>query len=347
MGKVNLSKMFQIIQNYLKKYLPNERKLSPNTIRSYRFALLSLLDFTKEQLSVPLYELSFEKINREMILQYLHFLATNGCSANTRNQRLYAIQSFYKYAAREELDAIVYWDEIRKISPVKARQSTVEYLSEESMQIILEQPDTLTEKGLRDFYILILLYKTGCRVEELVNIRLYDVHTKRTPYITLHGKGNKDRNVPMLESLNEHTQSYIKTFHSDENSKISDYLIFTVRDGVKKRMTEDNVRKIVKKYGEFARRNCFDIPHNLHPHTFRHTFAMHAYQHGVPLEVLTDWLGHADYTTTRIYAKADTEMKRRAIEKAFPENSPLSSFINNESFKINDDELIKKLCGLI
>lgn len=346
MGKMILSKMFQLIQDYTQKYLPNERKLSSNTIRSYRFALVSLLDFTKQQLGVPLYKLSFEKISKDIVLQYLQFVEDGGCSANTRNQRLYAIQLFYKYAAREELDAVIYWDQIRKITPAKVKQSTIGFLSEEAVQTVLEQPDVTNNKGLRDYYIMLMLYKTGCRVEELVNIRLSDVHLSKSPYITLHGKGNKDRNVPLLESLTIHTKNYIKTFHSNNIHIGSDYLIFSVRDGVKRRMTEDNVRKIVRKYGKLANKICSDVPQNLHPHLFRHTFAMHAYQHGIPLEILKDWLGHADYTATRIYAKADTEMKRKAIEKAFPEDSPLRDFVDSEIYKIDDDDVIKKLCGL-
>lgn len=172
MGKLILSKMFQLIQDYTQKYLPNERKLSSNTIRSYRFALASLLDFTKQQLCVPLYELTFEKISKDIVLQYLQSVEDGGCSANTRNQRLYAIQLFYKYAAREELDAVIYWDQIRKITPAKVKQSTIGFLSEEAVQTVLEQPDVTNSKGLRDYYIMLMLYKTGCRVEELVNIRL-------------------------------------------------------------------------------------------------------------------------------------------------------------------------------
>ena len=128
MGQLVLSKMFQIIQNYFKRFLPNERKLSQNTIRSYRHTLETLLDFAKQELDIPLYELSFEKINRNMVLQYLQSLETSGCTASTRNQRLYAIQSFFRYAAREELDAVIFWDEIRKITPAKIYHSTVGYI---------------------------------------------------------------------------------------------------------------------------------------------------------------------------------------------------------------------------
>lgn len=347
MGKLKLSKLFVLIQNYSLMYLPNERKLSSNTIRSYRYTLVSLLEFAKNKYQIPLYELTFEKISKVTVLEYLQNLDLKGCTAHTRNQRLYAIQNFFKYAAREELEAIIYWDEIKMIQTAKTHETVIGYLSEDAMQKVLEQPDFTTHKGLRDFYIMFLMYKLGCRVEELSNIRLFDLNLCKSPYITLHGKGQKDRNLPLRDTIVTHTLKYLKLFHPNCSINSSDFLIYTYRNGEKKRMTEDNIRKIVKKYGLMAKKECAEVPENLHPHIFRHTFAMHAYKNGMPLEILKDWLGHADYSSTHIYAKADTEMKRKAIENAFPEESPLMPYINSDYYIVDDETLIKKLCGLI
>lgn len=338
--------MFQLIQSYLLSYLPNERKLSANTIRSYRRTLSALLEFAKNELDVSLYQLSFEDISKSLVMKYLLSIEDNGCSARTRNQRLYAIQSFFKFSAREDMDAVYYWNQIRKIQPAKTEERNVGYLSEESMQLVFDQPDFSTEKGARDAFIMTLLYKTGCRVQELTNIRLLDIHICKHSYITLHGKGSKDRNVPLRESTVDHLEKYLSVFHRDKATG-DDFLIFSVRDGLRRKMTEDNIRKIIKKYGKKANAISSDVPVNLHPHMFRHSFAMHAYQHGVPLEILKDWLGHSDFSATRIYAKADTEMKRKAIEKAFPEDNPLHEFMNSSSYMINDEELLKQLCGLV
>ena len=345
MGKLVISKMFQLIQSYLLSYLPNERKLSVNTIRSYRRTLSALLEFAKSELDVPLYQLSFEDISKSLVMKYLLSIENDGCSARTRNQRLYAIQSFFKFSAREDMDAVYYWDQIRKIQPAKVDEHSIGYLSEEALQLVFDQPDLSTEKGARDAFIMVLLYKTGCRVQELTNIRLLDIHICNHSYITLHGKGSKDRNVPLRESTTDFLKKYLSIFHRDRASK-DDFLIFSVRDGSRRKMTEDNIRKIIKKYGEKANAISSDVPSRLHPHMFRHSFAMHAYQHGVPLEILKDWLGHSDFSATRVYAKADTEMKRKAIEKAFPKDSPLYEFMDSSSYTINDEELLKQLCGL-
>lgn len=346
MGKLVLSKLFLLIQNYTQQYLPNERKLSPDTIRSYKSTLSAFLDFAKLELNIPLYELSLSSFDRALVINYLLLLQNSGCSEKTRNQRLFAIQSFFKYAAREELDAVVLGGQICSIKSIRTKETVVGYLSEEATQILLNQPDRLSNIGFRDFFILFILYKTGCRVEELVNIRLFDIHFGKKPFLTLHGKGNKNRNLPLRESIIANIEKYLQIFHPNSHFEASTFLIYTIRDGVKKRMTEDNVRKIVRRYGNLAREKDPSIPNNLHPHMLRHTFAMHAFQHGVPLEILKDWLGHADYNTTRIYAKADTETKRKAIEKAFPDDGPLHSFIDSNYLCISDDELLKQLCGL-
>lgn len=111
-------------------------------------------------------------------------------------------------------------------------------------------------------------------------------------------------------------------------------------------MTEQNVRNMVRKYGIFAREINPEVPEHVHPHLFRHSWAMTLYQHGVDLALISQWLGHSNISITRIYAHADTEMKRRAIEAAVPEDSPLKEHVNAERYKISDKELIRKLCGL-
>jgi len=116
------------------------------------------------------------------------------------------------------------------------------------------------------------------------------------------------------------------------------HLFYTLRSGSKKRMTEANVRSIVRKYGQMAREICNEVPENVHPHLFRHSWAMALYQNGVEL--------HAQFETTLIYAHADTEIKRKAIEKAVPENDPLKNILNPDRYTVDNEELLKQLCGL-
>ena len=123
-------------------------------------------------------------------------------------------------------------------------------------------------------------------------------------------------------------------------------MFFTVRGNAKKRMTEANVRSIVRKYGKMAREVCSEVPENVHPHLFRHSWAMALYQNGVELTLISQWLGHAQFETTLIYAHADTEIKRKAIEQAIPESDPLKELLNPERYTVNDETLLKQLCGL-
>ena len=124
------------------------------------------------------------------------------------------------------------------------------------------------------------------------------------------------------------------------------HLLYVVRNGAKKRMTEDNARHLIHEYGVTARLHCLEVPENVHPHLFRHSCAMHLYQSGVDLTLVSQWLGHANLKITLIYARADTELKRKAIEKAVPEESPLKEYLNAERYKINDEDELKRLCGL-
>jgi site-specific recombinase XerD len=126
----------------------------------------------------------------------------------------------------------------------------------------------------------------------------------------------------------------------------SQYLFYVVRSGTKKRMTEDNARKMMHIYGVEARKSCIEVPENVHPHLWRHSRAMHLYRHGMPLVEISQWLGHANLETTLIYAHADTEHKRRAIECSTPDGSPLKKHLDSERFQIDDVDTLKRLWGL-
>jgi len=214
------------------------------------------------------------------------------------------------------------------------------------MQKWVNQPNLNSLKGLRDMFIMLFLYKTGARIHELLNIRLSDVQFGKASKVLLRGKGEKNRHVPLRDNVTLHLKEYLQTFHPDADRYSDEHLFFVVRNGVKKRMTEDNVRHFVHNYGEAARKECLEAPENAHPHLFRHSCAMNLYQNGVELTLISQWLGHSNLETTLIYAHADTELKRKAIVKAVPEDSPLREHVNSERFKIDDEDTLKVLCGL-
>ena len=343
----HMNSLFSLIHDFLLIALPKERKCSKNTIRAYKKSLELLLDFVKEKTGKPFVNLTFEDIDRNILTEFLdHLESERNCSVSTRNQRLHCIRSFYRYAAQEDISNVCHFNEIDKVKRAKQYQTLVEHMSETAVQAILAQPDTTTHIGKRDAFMMLFLYRTGIRVQELVDIRLKDIRLGNNPSLTVCGKGSKIRSVPLRTDTVKHLRHYIESFHTEGSMYSDDYLFFTVRNGSRKRMTEDNVRSLVRKYGISARESCLEVPENVHPHLFRHSLAMSLYRNGVDLSLISQWLGHSCVETTLIYAHADTEIKRQAIAKAIPEDSELKHFLNAERYTISDEELLKQLCGL-
>lgn len=343
----NMNSLFTAIHNFLLVALPKERKCSENTIRSYKKALELLLDFTKKKTGKPLAALSFEDIDRSILSEFLEYLEEErNCSVSTRNHRLHCIRSFYRYASQEDISIVCHFHEIEKVKKAKQTQKLVEHMSENAIQAILSQPDTTTNNGKRDAFMMLFLYRTGIRVQELVDITLADIRLGRNSSLTVCGKGAKIRSIPLREDTVKHLRCYLEYFHYGQSMYSNDYLFYTVRNGKRKRMTEDNVRCLIRKYGVEAKKECMEVPENVHPHLFRHSLAMSLYQNGVDLSLISQWLGHSCVETTLIYAHADTEIKRQAIEKAVPEESELKQFLNADRYTVDDEELLKQLCGL-
>lgn len=342
-----LNLFFKLIHDFLVISLPKEQKCSENTIRSYRKSLEMLLDYVKTEKNIRLNEITFEIIDRQILSGFLDYLEEERkCSPSTRNPRLHAIQSFYRYAAQEDITVVSHYEEIQKVKKARVEEKLVEHMSENAVSAILQQPDTSTDMGKRDAFLMLFLYKTAARVQELVDVKIRDIQLGETPRIILHGKGNKARVIPLRDDVVRHLEAYLLKFHGQESMFSEQYLFYTVRSNSKKRMTEANVRSIVRKYGQMARKICSEVPENVHPHLFRHSWAMVLYQNGVELTLISQWLGHVQFETTLIYAHADTEIKRKAIEKSVPESDPLKELLNPERYTADNEELLKQLCGL-
>jgi site-specific recombinase XerD len=160
----------------------------------------------------------------------------------------------------------------------------------------LAQPDTKTPKGLRDQFLMVLLYDTGARIKELMGIQLRDIRLGKTPTVTFnYRKGGKTRTVPLLKNTVEHFKQYAGVYHPEENEYSNDFLFYVIQHGQKNQMHHDTARRFIKSYGVAAKKVCSDVPDNVHPHLWRHTRAMHLNQHGVDLALISQWLGHAKY----------------------------------------------------
>ncbi|MDR0794580.1 MAG: site-specific integrase [Tannerella sp.] len=346
MKKLKDERLFRLIRSFLTVHLPEQRVCSINTIKSYKEALNLLLNFLQAEKSVSPFDVTFKMLDSSMILEFLSWLEKERhCGIATRNQRLACIRAFFNYAGKMDVSLIEYQNDLRKI-PIKkgGNVNAVEFITEDALKVLLGEPDATTPKGMRNLFYMILLYDTGARNRELLDLRLRDIDVARG-CIHVTGKGNRKRIIPIMEKTADHCRKYLALFHANEQDG-NQYLFYVIRKGQKQQMSDDNVARFIRIYGESAKAKCPEIPADIHPHLFRHTRAMHLYRGGMPLALLSEWLGHAHPDSTLIYANADTEMKRIAIQKATVLSNPIYAHYDMSLAWKNDEELLRELYGL-
>ena len=340
-----MNSFFKAVRGFLLEYLPKQKCCSANTVRSYRQSLNLFVAYLQKEGQFKLEQIDFEIIDRPLLLNFLEYLEEQRhCSVSSRNQRLMALRSFFKYAGMSDCVQAALYLTVSDIPIKKDAGKTVEFLSEEALSTLLNQPDTLRRAGMRNLFFMILLYDTAARCGELLNLKVRDLRLDgQHPMAYLTGKGNKVRTVPLMKKTVAHCEKYLRKFHGCSENRLDEYVFYTTIHNERKPMSADTVATFMKSYGETAKTICPNIPDRVHPHLLRHTRAMHFYRNGMPLALLSELLGHADPETTKIYAYADTEMKRAAMEKADAKRT-----YNQESAPIweNDEELILKLSGL-
>ncbi len=293
-------------------------------------------------------EIDFEYLSADTIQSFLGYLEEEkGCSVSTRNNRFAAIRAFMTYAADHDVTLVANLKELKRI-PFKKPESVdgVDYMSMAAVTALIEQPDVSTPKGLRDRTFMILLYDTGARIQEILGMKLCDLQMDRFPKATLHGKGRKTRTVPMMEKTVEHLKRYMQLYHMDSPKDGDTPLFYSVIREERHFLSDRRIRYILQSYGEQARLICSEVLESIHPHLFRHSRAMHLYQEGMDLTLVSQWLGHSQLETTQIYAHADTEHKRKAIEASTPPDNPLYAKLNAARYTVTDEETLKKLTGL-
>lgn len=335
---------FHTVRSFIYEYLPKQKSVSENTQASYNTAIELFVAFMRDEKKYSVKKISFSNIDRGLIIEFLDWLENDrGCKAATRNQRLMALRSFFNYAGILDCTQTALYIDTLNI-PLKSDDSKViSYLSEPALAALLKQPDIRKKTGLRNLTFMILMYDTAARCSELLNMRIRDLKlNSKHPIAYLHGKGGKTRTVPLLEKTVQHCKRYLKKFHPDEKSGSEEYLFYTVSHERHNQMSHDTVAYFMKKYAESAALECSEMPEEIRPHMIRHTRAMHLYQHNMPLNMIMEYLGHASIETTRIYAYADTEMKRTALQKI--ENDISANDIQIGIWE-EDEDTIRKLLG--
>jgi site-specific recombinase XerD len=347
MKKLKDPAMFESMRRFLCEHLPVHVNASRHTIRSYRESLMQFMDFVAESGGENIAEVSMADFSQNNVLAFLdNREKAHGCSAGTRNLRLAGIRAFVAYAASRDIACASIAGALANIPAKKdSNQGCLRHLTESAVSSLLCSPDQKTAKGLRDAALLSFMYDSAARVQEVADITIADISTAGNPFAILRGKGRKVRRVPLMGNTARLVAQHVRVNHG-AGANPRDALFFVVRGGERKKMTEDNMRKLIRTYADKARLSNPEIPAGMHPHLLRHSRAMHLYQRGMSLELVSQWLGHSKIETTLVYAHADSEMKRKAIVEATPEGSPLGKLIVPRRMQVSDDTVVRRLFGL-
>jgi len=299
-----------VVQRFFCDYLMNQRNASPRTIAAYRDTFRLLLRELQIQRGKSASELEFPDLDAPAVLAFLRSIERDrGNSIRTRNARLAAIRAFANYAASEETSFLASARQIRVIPMKRFERPLIGFLSREEIQAILDAPNLDTWSGQRDHAMLTALYNTGARVSEIIAVRMKDICLDSAPSMTLHGKGRKERVVPLWKSTACLLRRWIKKTDSQKDASL-----FPGCRGqpLSRSGVEERLWRAVKS----ASAQCPSLSKRpISPHTFRHTTAMHMLQSGVDITVIALWLGHESISTTHMYIEADLAMKQKALEK--------------------------------
>ena len=331
------------LRDWFTVFLPRQRAASPHTIESARRAWNMLLRHVCDTHQITVDKITFLMLDRGCITGFLQQTRTErNWTAATYNQRLACIRSFFKYAATAEPTLAIYLADLAGIPLMKAPAAKpVSHMSHQAIKALLGQPDPASRTGLRDQFFMILMYDTAARDAEMLAATIGDIDAKRLT-IDLIGKGSKPRRIPITKETAAHYRQYSAAFHPDPQR--GDPLFYTVHSHRKTPMSDDNAARIIRLHAQAPTERAPRYPTGAHPHMLRHSRAMHLYQAGMPLALLTEWLGHADPETTLIYAHADTEMKRQAIQKATANGAPTPQ--PTQAVWHDNEDILNRLLGL-
>jgi len=299
-----------LLQDFFQRRLITQRAVSANTIASYRDTFALLLAYLEQSTGRSPSELTLEELDAPTVLAFLdHLEAERGNSPRTRNLRLTAIRAFLRYASIREPTSLPVAQRVLAIPTKRFDRPALDYLSREEVQALLKAPDRSTWSGERDAVLLAVMYNTGARVSEITGLCVDHVLLERSFAVHLHGKGRKQRVVPLWKStaallrrwlLRVERSAGAPVFPNRSGQRLS-------RSGVEYRL-RDALAKASKEFPSLQARR-------ISPHTLRHTTAMHLLQSGVDITVIALWLGHEDIATTHLYVEADLEMKDAALKK--------------------------------
>lgn len=302
-----------VLQAFFTDRLQQQRRASPHTIAAYRDAFRLLLAFAKQRIDKEPANLLVADLDASLIAAFLNHLETErGNSVRTRNARLAAIRSFFRFAATRLPDHLGLIQRVLSIPQKRTDRNVVCFLTRSEIDALLAAPDRETWIGRRDAMLLLVAMQTGLRVSELISLRGSDLELGAGAHIRCVGKGRKQRCTPLTRK----TVGLLRDWLREQNTQRDDFVFPSRRRG---KLSRDAVERLVHKYADRARANCPSLKaKRVTPHVLRHTTAVQLLQAGVDRSVIALWLGHESVETTQIYLHADLAIKERALAKTAP-----------------------------
>ena len=314
---------FDYIDKYFNIHLVNEIKASNKTIDNYKWSFKLLFKYIEDKYSYKLQDFTLDKFTKDFVLDFLSWIETNrNNSISSRNLRLASIKSFTSFIFQYEIDNSELI-RIMKIPRKKDIKKKPEVVTEEEIKILLSQPNIKIKKGRRQLAILSLIYDAGLRIDELLSLKVKNINYKNFNTVNvLHGKGNKQREIPVSDDVMNILNIYI----SDYDLKPEDYLFSNPK---KEKLSSNSIRKIINKNIKLAKEQDSSFPDKINPHKFRHSKATHLINKGVSIVEVKEFLGHADLSSTQIYITTNLLQKREALKT-------IECKINTHNIKTNN-----------
>jgi site-specific recombinase XerD len=302
-----------LLQGFFTTRLMQQKQASPHTINSYRDTFRLLLKFLSRRLGRPPSHMCLEHLNAGAITAFLHDLEKERkICARTRNLRLSAIRSFFRYVAFEVPDQAAHIQQVLAIPGKRYTRRLVNFLTRPEANALLGAPDLAMPLGRRDHALMLLALQTGLLLSELIDLSKEDVSLQTGAHVRVIGKGRKERCTPLAKCTIKVLKAWFKEPWYSKNGRV-----FTNARGEK--LSADGVQYIIAKHAKATRMTCPSLARKrVTPHVLRHTAAMELLQAGVDRTVIALWLGHESMETTQIYLDADLALKAKALARLEP-----------------------------
>lgn len=303
----------ELVQAFFTERLLRQRRASPETIAGYRDSFRLLLRFAAKRLKKEPSKLALEELDCDFIGEFLDHLESERLNcARTRNARLAAIHSFFRYVSFQEPGCTELCRRILAIPSKRYERRPIEYLTREEIDALVAAPDTTTWIGRRDQVLLLVDIQTGLRVSELIGLERQDIMLGRGAHVHCRGKGRKQRCTPLRKDALKALVTWLRECPSAPEAPVFP----SIRGGS---LSRDAVERLVARHRETAARCCPSLKRKtVTPHVLRHTAAMELLQHGIDRSVIALWLGHESVETTQMYLHADLRLKEQALSRVAP-----------------------------